>query len=414
MNFFNLAHQTAAALLGLICTAMIADSALAQEHRERSLDEIKVEATKRAENGMYPLIGLDPVDVREAFASIKTLDNDEWAAGFSGVADRYMAQAKSLEATDPAKASAVYVKAWRLYSFGRWPTPASPGKQRAYGKALEAFLAHAKLQDPPLEVVRIPFEGSEIVGYLRLPKTPKGPVPVVVAISGLDSRKEDLSENFGAVLPYGIGFIGIDSPGTGQAPIKASETAERMFSRVIDYLQTRPEVDKTRIGVDGQSFGAYWATKLAILEHARLKAVVAQSPPAHATFQKDFVLNNTLGNREYLFGLVPALLSIYEGAKTIDDLVTIFPKMSLVSQNLLGKPTAPMLLISGTLDTQVPISDTYLILNSGDVPKEAWINPQGGHLGRQVKVWPDPIIFRQVIIPWLVRNLDVQALQDRH
>jgi esterase FrsA len=414
MNFFNLAHQTAAALLGLICTAMIADSALAQEHRERSLDEIKVEATKRAENGMYPLIGLDPVDVREAFASIKTLDNDEWAAGFSGVADRYMAQAKSLEATDPAKASAVYVKAWRLYSFGRWPTPASPGKQRAYGKALEAFLAHAKLQDPPLEVVRIPFEGSEIVGYLRLPKTPKGPVPVVVAISGLDSRKEDLSENFGAVLPYGIGFIGIDSPGTGQAPIKASETAERMFSRVIDYLQTRPEVDKTRIGVDGQSFGAYWATKLAILEHARLKAVVAQSAPAHATFQKDFVLNNTLGNREYLFGLVPALLSIYEGAKTIDDLVTIFPKMSLVSQNLLGKPTAPMLLISGTLDTQVPISDTYLILNSGDVPKEAWINPQGGHLGRQVKVWPDPIIFRQVIIPWLVRNLDVQALQDRH
>jgi esterase FrsA len=414
MNFTNLAGQAAAVLFGLVCAAVFADLASAQEHRERTLDEIKVEATKRAENGMYPLIGLDPADVREAFAAIKTLDNDEWAAGFSGVADRYMAQAKSLEATDPAKASGLYVKAWRLYSFGRWPTPASAGKQRAYGKALEAFLAHAKLQDPPLEVVRIPFEGSEIVGYLRLPKNPKGPVPVVIAISGLDSRKEDLSENFGAILPYGIGFIGIDSPGTGQAPIKASETSERMFSRVIDYLQTRPEVDKTRLGVDGQSFGGYWATKLAIVEHARLKAVVAQSPPAHATFQKDFVLHDTLGNREYLFGLVPALLSIYEGAKTTDDLVAIFPKMSLVTQNLLGKPTSPMLIISGALDTQVPVSDTYLILSSGDVPKEAWINPQGGHLGRQVKVWPDPIIFRQVIIPWLVRNLDVQAVQDRH
>jgi esterase FrsA len=412
MIFSNVARQAAAALLGLVCAAVFADSASAQEHRERTLDEIKVEATKRAENGMYPLIGLDPADVREAFASIKTLDNDEWAAGFSGVADRYMAQAKSLEATDSAKASALYVKAWRLYSFGRWPTPASPGKQRAYGKALEAFLAHAKLQDPPLEVVRIPFEGSEIVGYLRLPKAAKGPVPVVIAISGLDSRKEDLSENFGAILPYGIGFIGIDSPGTGQAPIKASETSERMFSRVIDYLQTRPEVDKTRLGVDGQSFGGYWATKLAIVEHARLKAVVAQSPPAHATFQKDFVLQDTLGNREYLFGLVPALLSIYEGAKTTEDLVAIFPKMSLVTQNLLGKPTSPMLIISGALDTQVPVSDTYLILSSGDVPKEAWINPQGGHLGRQVKVWPDPVIFRQVIIPWLVRNLDVQAAQD--
>src|ERR1700719_3282105 len=407
----NWLHSSLLASVALIAALAIAPCASAQEHRERTLDEIKAEATKRAENGMYPLIGLDPADVREAFASIKSADNDEWAAGFSAVADRYMAQAKALEATDPAKASATYVKAWRLYSFGRWPVPASAGKQRAYAKALEAFLAHANLMDPPLEVVRIPFEGSAIVGYLRLPKNSKGPVPVVLAISGLDSRKEDLSENFGAILPYGIGFIGIDSPGTGQAPIKASETAERMFSRVIDYLQTRPDVDKTRIAVDGQSFGAYWATKLAIIEHARVKAVVAQSPPAHATFQKDFLLEKTLGNREYLFGLVPALMSIYEGAKTVDDLAVIFPKMSLVSQGLLGKPTSPMLIIAGALDSQVPISDAYMILSSGDVPKEAWINPQGGHLGRQVKVWPDPVIFKQVIIPWLLRNLNTQTPQ---
>lgn len=393
---------------GLVLAALGFAPKVRGQHAERTLDEIKTEAMRRAENGMYPLIGLDPADVKEAFAKINTSDYDEWAAGFSAVADRYMAEGKSLEKSDATKANADYVRAWRLYSFGRWPVPASPGKQRAYAKALEAFLAHARMMDPPLEVVRIPFEGSEIVGYLRLPKNAKGPVPVVLAISGLDSRKEDLSENFGAILPYGIGFIGVDSPGTGQAPIKANETAERMFVKVIDYLQTRPEVDKTRIGVDGQSFGAYWATKLAILDHARVKAVVAQSPPAHATFQKDFVLEKTLGNREYLFGLGPALISIFEGAKTTDDLANIFPKMSLVTQGLLGKPTAPMLIIAGALDTQVPISDTYLILSSGDVPKEAWINPQGGHLGRQVKIWPDPVIFRKVIIPWLVRNLEAQ------
>ncbi len=392
-----------------ICVTLGGASASVAQQRERTLDEIKMEAVKRAENGMYPLIGLDAADVKEAFAAIHSTDNDEWAAGFSAVADRYMAQAKVIEASDPAKASALYVRAWRLYSFGRWPVPISDGKKRAYAKALEAFLAHARLQDPPLEVVHIPFEGSEMVGYLRLPKNIKGPVPVVIAISGLDSRKEDLSENFGAVLPFGIGFIGIDSPGTGQAPIKASETSERMFSSVIDYLRTRPEVDKTRIGMDGQSFGAYWATKMSIIEHARLKAVVVQSPPADATFQKDFLVNKTLGNREYLFGLVPALMSIYEGANTIEDLSVIFPKMSLVKQNLIGKPTSPMLVIAGALDTQVPISDAYMILSSGDVPKDAWINPQGGHLGRQVKVWPDPVIFKQVIIPWLVRKLDVES-----
>src|SRR5437016_8020730 len=132
-------------------------SAMAQQ-RERTLDEIKTEAIKRAENGMYPLIGLDPADVRAALASIETSDYDEWAAGFSAVADRYMEQAKSAEMTNSAKASALYVKAWRLYSFGRWPVPASPGKQRAYANALEAFLAHARLMDPAPEVVLIRVE----------------------------------------------------------------------------------------------------------------------------------------------------------------------------------------------------------------------------------------------------------------
>ena len=396
-------------LAGLILIAL-APGAPAQQQKERTLDEVKTEAIKRAENGMYPLIGLDPADVREAFANIKTTDNDEWAAAFSAVADRYMAEGNSLLSTNPAQADKDFIRAWRLYSFGRWPVPASAGKKRAYAKALEAFLAHAKMMDPPLEVVHIPFEGSEIVGYLRLPKNAKGPVPMVIAISGLDSRKEDLTENFGVVLNSGIGYIGVDSPGTGQAPIKASETADRMYSKVIDYLESRPEVDKTRIGVDGQSFGAYWATKLAIVEHARLKAVVAQSPPVDATFEKNFVVQKTLGNREYLFGLGPALMSIFEGANKIEDLGEILPKLSLVNQHLLGKPTTPMLIIAGALDTQVPVSDAYLLLSSGDVPKEAWINPQGGHLGRQVKIWPDPVIFRKILVPWLVRNLEIPPM----
>jgi esterase FrsA len=400
-------------LLAGLALVVSPPSLFAQQAKERTLDEIKTEAMKRAENGMYPLIGLDPADVHEAFSHINSTDNDEWAAAFVAVGDRYMHEGKLLETSDPSKANADFIRAWRLYSFGRWPVPAGAGKKRAYGKALDAFLAHAKFMDPPLEVVHIPFEGSEIVGYMRLPKNPQGPVPVIIAISGLDSRKEDLSENFGVVLASGIGFVGVDSPGTGQAPIKASESAERMFSKVIDYLQTRPEVDKTRIGVDGQSFGAYWATKLSILEHARLKAVVAQSPPVDASFQKEFFLQKTLGNREYLFGLGPALMSIFENANSLDELADYFPKMSLVTQHLIGRPTTSMLIIAGALDTQVPISDAYLLLSSGDVPKEAWINPQGGHLGRQVKVWPDPVIFRKVLVPWLVRNLEMPAAESK-
>lgn len=386
--------------------------AFAQERTERNLDEIKSEALKRAQNGGYPLIGLDPADVAEAFASIKTRDQDEWAAAFMSVADKYMAAAKSLESTDRSKADANYIRAWRLYSFGRWPFPASPGKKRSYAKAIEAFLAHAHFWDPPLEIVRIPFEGSEIIGYMRLPKNADGPVPLVIAVNGLDSRKEDLTESFAAILPFRVGFIAVDGPGTGQAPIKASPNAERMLSRVLDYLQTRPEIDKSRIAFHGVSWGAYWGTKMSVVEHDRLKAVSVQSPPTDQFFTKDFLTNSLLGNREYLFDQVQALMAIFDGVNTTDDLANMFKKMSLANQGILGKPTTPMLVIAGVKDTQVPISDIYELMTAGDVPKEAWINPGGGHLGRQVKVWPDPVIFKRVLIPWLVRNLDVQSPKD--
>ncbi len=395
----------------LVFFALISAGAFGQngERRERTIDEIKTEAIHRAEVGQYPLIGLDPGDVKEAFESIHTSDKDEWAAGFMRVADRYFNEAKSLEKSDPTKANADYIRAWRLYSFGRWPIPASPGKQRSYEKALEAFLDHAKFLDPPLEVVHIPFEGKEIIGYLRLPKDAKGPVPLVIAVNGLDSRKEDLTESFSAILPFGIGYLAVDGPGTGQNPIKVSETADRMLSRVIDYAQSRPEIDKNRIAMHGVSWGAYWATKMAIVEHARLRGCSAQSPPVDKFFQKEFLMDSLLGNREYLFDQVPALMNILEGAHTLDELADYLPKLSLVREGLLGKPMAPMLILAGVLDTQVPIEDEYLLLSKGDVPKEAWINPRGGHLGRQVGVWPDPRIFKQVIIPWLVKTLQAPA-----
>jgi esterase FrsA len=376
-----------------------------QQRSDRTIDEIKAEAIHRAEVGQYPLIGLDPADVKEAFNSIHTRDKDEWAAAFMGVADRYMNEAKALEKTDPAKANADYIRAWRLYSFGRWPIPASPGKQRSYEKAIEAFLAHARFWDPPLEIVRIPFEGKEIIGYLRLPKNTNGPVPLVLAVNGLDSRKEDLSESFSAILPFGVGFLAVDGPGTGQCPIKVSETSDRMFSRILDYIATRPEIDKNRVTMHGVSWGAYWATKMAIVEHARLRGASAQSPPVDTFFQKEFLMNSLIGNREYLFDQIPALMAIFDNVTTLDQMAEVLPKMSLVKQGLLGKPIAPMLILAGVLDTQVPISDIYLLLDKGDVPKTAWINPQGGHLGRQVKVWPDPRIFKEVIIPWQVRML---------
>jgi esterase/lipase len=390
-----------------LCLPIIMGLAFMSSHaqvRERTIEEIKIEAQARAERGAYPLGGLDPADVKEALSLIRTRDRDEWAKGWSTIAKRYMAAAA--KAQTPAEVSNAYKRAWRLYYFAQWPVPASAGKKEAYANALNAYLKYAQTLDPPLEVVKIPFEGTEIVGYLRLPKEAKGPVPLALAISGLDSRKETVAETYSEILKHGIGFFAVDSPGTGQAPIKVSPTADRMFSAVLDYLQQRPEIDKSRIFTHGVSFGGYWATKIAVTEQKRLIGSVAQSPPVDTFFSEKFLREGTLGNREYLFDLAPAFVNVFEGANTIDDLARLLPNMSLLKLGLLDQPAAPMLIVTGAKDTQVPMSEVDLLLRSGNAPKEAWINPAGGHLGREPRGWTDPVIFSKVILPWEVRLVE--------
>jgi esterase FrsA len=389
----------AAALMGF------AGKSASAQTTDRTIDEIKIETLARAQTGAYPALGIQPSDASDALGRIKSRDGDEWAAAWSAVADTYIAKARA--ASDPKEADANFVRAWRLYYFGQWPAPTSAGKQAAYQKAIDAYLQHARYFDPPLEVVRIPYDGKEIVGYLRLPANSPRPVPLVLAISGLDSRKETVAETYAAALAEGLGFFAVDSPGTGQAPRKADESADQIYSRVLDYLATRPEIDRTRILVHGQSFGAYWAAKLAHTEARRLAGAVAQSPPIHRTFQPEF-FRSRMYTREYLFDYVPASLFVY-GMKSADDLIAFLPKMSLQAQGLLGKPAAPILVVGGTRDTQVPIEDLELLINSGTDPREAWINPAGGHMGRTAGTWPDPVIFRKIILPWEARHLNAKA-----
>jgi fermentation-respiration switch protein FrsA (DUF1100 family) len=111
-------------------------------------------------------------------------------------------------------------------------------------------------------------------------------------------------------------------------------------------------------------------------------------------------------NREYLFDYVPAQLFTY-GVTTMPQLAEARERMSLKTRGLLDQPMAPMLVIAGALDTQVPIADIDLLLRSGDSPKDLWVHPRGGHMGRDAKSWPDPLIFKRVTTPWLLRALEV-------
>jgi len=377
-------------------------SAFAQIAPPRTLDELKAETQARADRNAYPLTGIKPADAREALSRINSLDRDEWAAAWSAVAEKYDAAAAAAESAGRiAEAQENHLQAWRLYSFARWPVTNSA----AYAKALKAFAAHMRHLDPAPEIVRIPFEGKEIVGLLRLPKGAKPGargVPVVLTIAGLDSRKEDAIERSTAFLDRGIATFALDLPGTGEMPVKGDVDSDRVFSRALDYLASRPEIDARRVAVQTNSWGGYWGAKLAIVERPRLKAVVVQGGPIHGYFQPDWQ-TKALGTREYLFDLFPARASVY-GVITLEEFLAFGPKLSLKALGLIDKPAAPMLLVNGAHDTQVPIADLDLMLHSGTSPKEAWLNPAGGHMGRSSE-WPDGKIFREVVMPWIARHI---------
>ncbi len=368
----------------------------------RTLEELKEETLKRVqEKPQRSMVeGILLEDAKAALANLRSLDRDEWAAAWMSYGDRYMGQAKTLEASGNPATKDMYLRAYAYYKLGHYPTENSPKKKEAYKKGIDAFLNYARYLKPRLEVVRIPFEGKEIVGYLRLPDQPR-PAPLVYLVTALDSRKEEWAVRNGLYLDQGIGIFVTDMPGTAQAPIKGEPTAERMLSRAIDYLQTRSEIDPKRIAFYGGSWSGYYAAKMAIVERERLKAVVAQGVGVHHYFSPEWQ-RKALGTREYLMDLFAARSSVY-GVTTLEDFLAYGPKMSLVNLKLIDKPSAPTLLINGERDEQVPIEDLHLLLRHGS-PKEAWVNPQGGHMGRGPN-WSSQRIQRDVTVPWMVRML---------
>jgi esterase FrsA len=341
----------------------------------RTLEELKADTLERVKNNSYPGRGLPIASAEAAMQALNTLNPDDWAAVWIAETDKLMDRAAS--ATNPKTKGDLFKAAYGLYTMGRFPARTTPGKRLAYDKSIITYLAYTATLPQPMEVVRIPFEGKEIVAYFRKPEG-SGPFPLMIQCGGLDYLKEQIADEALMFTAKGFAVLAMDMPGTGQAPILADVGSERMFSRAFDWAETRAEIDAKKMFMRGVSWGGHWATRVAFAEKDRILGSINHGGAVHHFFSAEWQLK-ALGTREYLMDLFDARSAIF-GVKTLDEFLEYGPRMSMLIDDKIDGPCVPMLVMNGVKDSQVPIADQLLLISRGNA-KDAWINPKGMHMG---------------------------------
>jgi len=149
--------------------------------------------------------------------------------------------------------------------------------KQAHMKAVECRNKALPLLDPPGERVAIPYDGKTLYGNLRKPRN-AAKAPIVVMCMGLDSAKEEMDDYENRFLKRGLATLAFDGPGQGEAEydMPICPEYEKPVKAVVDYLETRGDIDHERIGIWGVSLGGYYAPRAACFEK-RIKACVALS-----------------------------------------------------------------------------------------------------------------------------------------
>lgn len=230
-----------------------------------------------------------------------------------------------------------------------------PRRFRTYNKAISLFQAGYQLAGHRTERVTIPYEGKELAGYLRLPEG-EGPHPVVIFFNGFDSIKEMHYLLYADdAAKRGVAVLFIDQEGTGEA-MRLHRITKRVNSEVaagkwVDYLETRPEIDRDRIGVAGISNGGYDAPRSAAFEK-RLKCVACLGAFYNAS---DYMARFNGGDGGVTAGLsdLDDHMMTVTGKPDVTEAWHAFAERDL--HGVLDKITVPLLVLHGENDRQVPI-----------------------------------------------------------
>ncbi|MBB1040450.1 MULTISPECIES: alpha/beta fold hydrolase [unclassified Dietzia] len=227
-------------------------------------------------------------DIGEAFITARRIpdgDRDAWNLEWNALGERILGEAeKSLASGHRVSAREGFLRAatyFRISGVFMYAPPMDPRFVAANARQRDAFRRAIELMDHPFEQVAIPYEWTELDGYVATPPGP-GPFPTVILVGGYDGTMEETYVAGGvAALRRGYAVLMMDGPGQGAALVERDlhfrHDWEVVVTAQVDWLVARPEVDASRIAALGRSWGGHLAPRAATAEH-RLAAVIADAP----------------------------------------------------------------------------------------------------------------------------------------
>ena len=277
----------------------------------------------------------------------------------------------------PLTARDLYLRAgllWGMVQYGYFHD--DPRKAHFHQRCKDCIDKSIGYDSTPIERVEIDFDGGKLYGLLATPSRETRGAPAVILGPGMDMIKEEyILPTLRYYAPRGMATFALDGPGQGETLLHGLKVTidnyERSISAVIDYLQTRQEIDADRIGFMGLSMGSYWGVRCAAAE-PRLKGVYT-ALGCYGSMGRIFNGAQPNMKANYMF------MSGYEDEEAFDrELAT---KMNL--WDLAPKVKCPVFMGFGEFDALQTVEEALKLYEMIDAPKEICIfedefHPLGG------------------------------------
>ncbi|KAH7159478.1 Alpha/Beta hydrolase protein [Dactylonectria estremocensis] len=336
--------------------------------------------------------------------------SNEFTQAFFPTAQRLEVEAdEAVRRGDETRARSLYLRATCILRIARFPyitgyPRINDGvKWKAWEWQKAVYTKAGRRWTVPLTEVAIPHvfgegaDGDSIPVYVRVPESQvqdqvqvqgrkeTKQFPAVLLLTGLDGYRPDFTGLCDELLSRGWATIVAEIPGTADCPADSAdpESPDRLWSSVLDWMESDRRFDMGRILCWGLSTGGYYAIRIAHTHKHRLLGAIAQGAGCHYFYDRDWI--DKADGHEYPFQLSPAF-AMKHGFETVQDYKEgVQKKFSLLELGIIQKPSTKLLLLNGTLDGLMPIEDSMILFEYGS-PKEARFFPDALHMGGPMAV----------------------------